>query len=486
VIVREIKQHEYPDADFEGERENIFFLSTGQEVRLHCRHNRTQRRTYISEMDYRKLPVRQQATFQTNTLNPNYFYCADADAVLHAPAAPAATAAKKPTAQKLAASPSKPSRRRKASKNGGGRGFNWDSDLGGFIVDELSNLEGYRIVETKHCLKVVDEATGLYLDQHQLRTLRSKLGLDRGVAPSRVRQSSNIRILRGRPVEPLVKWVGGKRKLLPQLDALLPETLADDNDGRLVEPFAGGLAVFFHIQPREAILADGNAELINFYEQVRSNPGDLMLLLDLMAKLPYTPEVYYEQRSSAPRTPLLRAARFLYLNRYGFNGLYRVNARGEFNVAFGRTPDGRRPALYAQENFLAASALLQRAELRHSPFERTLQRVRAQDFSYLDPPYEPISATASFTGYTKSGFSLGDQRRVRDAMLRIHRRTEGEAALMLSNSNAPKLVDLYATRPELTIHEVQAGRAVAAKGSSRGRVSEVVITNYAVGGGLAA
>jgi DNA adenine methylase len=266
----------------------------------------------------------------------------------------------------------------------------------------------------------------------------------------------------------------------------MPETLTDDNDGRLIEPFAGGLAVFFHIQPCEAILADGNAELINFYEQVRSNPEDLMLLLDLMAKLPYTPETYYELRSSAPRTPLLRAARFLCLNRYGFNGLYRVNARGEFNVAFGRTPDGHRPTLYAQENFLAASALLQRAELRHSPFERTLQRVRAQDFIYLDPPYEPISATASFTGYTKSGFSLGDQRRVRDAMLRIHRRTEGKAALMLSNSNAPKLVDLYATRPELTIHEVQAGRAVAAKGSSRVKVSEVVITNYAVGGGAAA
>jgi len=195
MITREIRQHEFADADFGEERENTFFLSTGQEVRLRCRYNSTQQRTYISERDYLKLALKQQAAFQANTLNPRCFYCAPADAVLHAPAAPATTAAKKSVSQKLAESPSKPRRPRRKPKPGGGRGFNWDSDLGEFIFDELSNLEGYRVVETPQCLKVIDEATGCRLDQHQLRALRTKLGLDRGVpVPTRGRRSSSIRL----------------------------------------------------------------------------------------------------------------------------------------------------------------------------------------------------------------------------------------------------------------------------------------------------
>ena len=195
MITREIKQHELADADFAEERENTFFLPPGQEVLLHCRFNRTQRRTYVSERDYRRLPVKQQAAFQANPLNPRCFYADTADAVLHAPAAPATTAAKKSVSQKLAESPSKPRRPRRKPKPGGGRGFNWDSDLGEFIFDELSNLEGYRVVETPQCLKVIDEATGCRLDQHQLRALRTKLGLDRGVpVPTRGRRSNSIRL----------------------------------------------------------------------------------------------------------------------------------------------------------------------------------------------------------------------------------------------------------------------------------------------------
>ena len=288
------------------------------------------------------------------------------------------------------------------------------------------------------------------------------------------------------PAEPLVKWVGGKRNLLPQLEQLMPDDVAPDFKGRLVEPFAGGLAVFFHLRPEEAILSDLNGELVNFYLQVRDNADDLLPLLDALARRPYTPEVYYEVRSSKPTSRLERAARFLYLNKYGFNGLYRENSRGEFNVSFGRSAGGKAPTLYDQDNIMAATRLLQRAELLTSPFERTLKRVNAGDFVFLDPPYEPISPTSAFTGYTKAGFSLKDQVRLRDAILRIHRRTGGEAHVMMSNSVAPRLLELYAGRPELCISRVNAQRAVSAKASSRGGVPEVVVTNYPVREGRAA
>lgn len=193
MIVREIRQHEYPDADFSEERENTFFLSASQEVRLHCRYNGTQRRTYVNERDYLKLPLKQQAAFQANALNPRCFYCAATDAVLHAPTAPAAQAAKKSIATKLSETPGKSPRRRGGAKNtGGGRGFNWDSELGEFIVMELTNLDGYTPKETACGVKVFGEAAGRYLDKHELRTLRRRLEMDRG--DDAVRSTSCIKL----------------------------------------------------------------------------------------------------------------------------------------------------------------------------------------------------------------------------------------------------------------------------------------------------
>lgn len=277
---------------------------------------------------------------------------------------------------------------------------------------------------------------------------------------------------------PLVKWAGGKRSLIPQLQELMPDGVSPNFAGRLVEPFAGGLAMFFYLRPKEALLADLNEELINFYIQVRDNPQGLMGILDELSSRPYEADVYYEIRASEPYDLTERAARLLYLNKYGFNGLYRVNKKGKFNVPFGRNTSGNRPDLYSTENIKMASELLKRAEIVVLPFEETLLRVETNDFMYADPPYHPISATSAFTSYTKLDFSLEDQKRLRDSLLEVEERTGGGARLMLSNSVAPDLVELYERQNNLRIHTVVAFRAISAKASSRGGTPELVITNY--------
>jgi len=191
MITREIKQHELADADFAEERENTFFLPPGQEVLLHCRFNRTQRRTYVSERDYRRLPVKQQAAFQANPLNPRCFYADTADAVLHAPAAPA-TAARKSTARRLAASPSKP---RGTGSRGLGRPFSLESETAQFAVDELEHLDGYKVELTPNGVRVFNTSTGDRMDRASVLALKTKLDLDRGIAvPAGGRRSSSIRL----------------------------------------------------------------------------------------------------------------------------------------------------------------------------------------------------------------------------------------------------------------------------------------------------
>jgi DNA adenine methylase len=277
--------------------------------------------------------------------------------------------------------------------------------------------------------------------------------------------------------KPILKWAGGKARLLSQLALLMPEDVRPGFAGRLVEPFVGGAAMFLWLRPSGALLADSNDELINLYEVVRRHPDELETALDFYQSLAHDSDVYYAQRADDPQDPVKRAARLIYLNRNCFNGLYRLNRSGKFNVPFGRYRS--KPKLYDRENLALVSDALGAAELRVAPFEETLAQVEPGDFVYLDPPYYPISQTSSFTGYTGAGFGHADQVRLRDAILETHRRTSGAARIMLSNSNAPGLIELYEPYPEiLHVHSVTAMRAVGAKSSSRGLVEEVAITNY--------
>ena len=273
--------------------------------------------------------------------------------------------------------------------------------------------------------------------------------------------------------QPFLKWVGGKAQLLVQLDEFFPTEI-----GRYVEPFIGGGAVFFHLKQRfpamRAFLRDNNDELINTYRAVRHQPRELMRRLDRhLADFLKDRETYYylvRLKHHLPATEVLeRAARMVFLNKTCFNGLWRVNSRGEFNVPIG---SHKNPALYDEENIYAASRALENAHLETKDFRDTMAETRRGDFVYIDPPYYPVSPTASFTSYTKDEFGEEQQRELaalyRDAANRGVR-------LMLSNSDTEFIRRLFRG---FTIHTVQARRMVNCDGTKRGEVNEVVVTNF--------
>lgn len=268
---------------------------------------------------------------------------------------------------------------------------------------------------------------------------------------------------------PFIKWVGGKGRLRHALMALLPPGV---ELMRHVEPFVGGGALFFARQPERALLCDINRDLIGTYESVRDEAQAVIRHLRRLSRSHDKTHYYglrerYNQRRTRSRAE--RAAHFIYLNKTCFNGLYRVNRRGEFNVPMGRY---KSPRILDEEALLAASAQLASAELLCTPFEELIGRVRPGDFVYLDPPYEPLTRTANFTSYAQDGFSQDDQRRLRDVVRELDRRG---AKVMLSNSDVPFIRQLYRG---MRIDQVMAPRAVSCVGSKRGAVAEAVVRNY--------
>jgi DNA adenine methylase len=262
---------------------------------------------------------------------------------------------------------------------------------------------------------------------------------------------------------PFLKWAGGKGQLLEQYDPLFPKRFR-----RYHEPFVGGGAVFFHLRPARAALSDDNVELIDCFQAVR---GDVRGVIDALSKHVYERDHFHAVRALDPATlpPAERAARTIYLNRTCFNGLYRVNARGKFNVPFGRYTN---PRLVDAPNLRACARALRRVRLDCSSFTGVLARVRRGDFVYLDPPYNPTSKTASFTGYSAGGFGPDKQRELARVYAELDRRG---ILVMLSNSDTPLVRELYGG---LRIVEVRAVRAINSKGTRRGAVTELVILNY--------
>jgi DNA adenine methylase len=287
---------------------------------------------------------------------------------------------------------------------------------------------------------------------------------------------------------PLLKWAGGKRQLLPALREFYPVAFK-----RYIEPFFGSGAVFFdlhaagRLEGRQAWLLDDNADLIGCYRMLRSRTDDVITELRLLAAQHDArgDEFYYEVRDTRfnPRraastgyTPEL-AAMLIYLNRTGFNGLFRVNRAGEFNVPVGRYAN---PRILDEAHLRQVAAALRSrgVTLVHGSFERALLDAGEGDFIYCDPPYAPISRTACFAHYTATGFTLKDQQRLQETL--IGAATRG-AHVVLSNSSAPDIVQLYSTsearRAQLRIERVDARRAINSRADSRGPVTELVITN---------
>ena len=273
--------------------------------------------------------------------------------------------------------------------------------------------------------------------------------------------------------QPFLKWAGGKSQLLEQFEPYFPASIQS-----YCEPFLGGGAVFFHLKARFpkllAALHDNNEELVNCYAAVRDEVQELMRRLDehLEEFRSHGERYYYQVRDQHKLNGTVeRASRMIFLNKTCYNGLWRVNGRGEFNVPIGSyRPE--KVSLYDRANLLAASRALQDVDLTVQDFRRTLAAAKQGDFVYVDPPYYPLSRTANFTSYTKEEFGETQQKEL--ARLAAQAAKRG-AQIMLSNSDTPLTRELYAG---FNLKTVQARRAVNCDGSKRGRVSELIVLSY--------
>ena len=266
---------------------------------------------------------------------------------------------------------------------------------------------------------------------------------------------------------PLVKWVGGKRQLMFELLKNMPESY-----NRYFEPFIGGGALFFELQPENGYISDINAELINLYSVVRDNVYELIQDLN---KHEITKDYFLKIRN-LDRTEkyntlsnVEKAGRFIYLNRTCFNGMYRVNAQGQFNVPFGNY---KNPRIVDADNLINCSKLLKNTEIKCADFSEVLNKVKKGDFVYFDPPYVPLSETSSFTSYTKDGFDIDMQFKLREVCDEL---ASMGVKFMLSNSDTKLVHELYSS---YKINKVFASRAINANANGRGKITEVLVKNY--------
>ncbi len=271
-------------------------------------------------------------------------------------------------------------------------------------------------------------------------------------------------------VVPVVKWVGGKRQLLDEITPLLPKRI-----NTYCEPFLGGGAVLFSIQPSRAIVNDLNKELITVYEVIRD---DVESLIESLKKHENTSDYFYAIRdmdrnkdSYKLLSKVERASRLLYLNKTCFNGLFRVNSSGEFNSPFGHYKNPNivnEPVLRAVSKYFNSKNII----FYSGDFYKTIENIGRGTFVYLDPPYDPVSDTANFTGYNKGGFDRKEQLRLKEYCDEL---TRQGIKFLLSNSATEFIKSLYS---EYDIHIVQAKRSINSNGSKRGAVDEVLIRNY--------
>ncbi|MGR3273937.1 DNA adenine methylase [Acaryochloris marina NIES-2412] len=263
---------------------------------------------------------------------------------------------------------------------------------------------------------------------------------------------------------PFLKWAGGKGRLIAQYTPHFPQHFSS-----YYEPFLGGGAIFFHLQPEQAVLSDVNPELVNVYTCVRDQIDDVLKSLETHA-CQHGHDYYYRIRALSPPTPAERAARFIYLNRTCFNGLYRENSKGQFNVPMGRY---KKPKICDTVLLKAVSNVLQAVQIRQQPFESILKVAQStQDFVYFDPPYHPISATSDFTAYSRGAFTAEDQIKLAQVFAELVNRG---VQVMLSNSDCPFIRDLY---QGFNIYSIQAARAINSNPQKRGKITEILVTSW--------
>lgn len=274
-------------------------------------------------------------------------------------------------------------------------------------------------------------------------------------------------------IVPLLKWAGGKRQLRSELTRRLPERW-----GTYFEPFIGGGALLVELANQRrlerAVIGDKNPELVNLYRVVKHDPEGLNRAL-LDEKFRNDEESFRSLKAEfntligTRKRPVDRAALLVYLNKHSYNGLWRVNRKGYYNVPFGKYA---RLSLPSHQSLLKFSRMLGNVTLVHADFEQVVRTAKREDFVYFDPPYHPLSKTACFTDYTTGGFSFDDQERLARAFRRL---SDKGVLLMLSNSSTPEVKDLY---EGFSLHTVSAKRSINCKGEKRGGAFELIVTNY--------
>lgn len=269
---------------------------------------------------------------------------------------------------------------------------------------------------------------------------------------------------------PFLKWVGGKGQLLQQYQPFFPLQFKT-----YYEPFLGGGAVFFHLSSyrlHSAWLTDINPELVNVYQCVKSQVEDLIHLLR-HHRHHHCADYYYSLRATVPLSSVERAARLIYLNKTCFNGLYRENSKGQFNVPMGRY---KNPGIFDPDVLYAASAVLQSTTIAVQPFQGVLDLAQSeQDFVYFDPPYYPISATSNFTGYSRHTFGEAEHIQLFETFVAL---AERGVRVMVSNSDCPFVHELYGQSHHAHIHVISAARLINCNARRRGKISELLITSY--------
>ena len=274
-------------------------------------------------------------------------------------------------------------------------------------------------------------------------------------------------------VSPVLKWVGGKRQLISDIEPLIPKSIST-----YVEPFVGGGAVLFHLQPKKAIINDYNQELMNVYQVIKDKPNELIEVLQEHKGL-NSEDYFYEIRSLdrsenyENMTDVEKAGRVIYLNKTCFNGLFRVNRAGFFNTPYGKY---KNPSIVNEVTIKAVSNYFNSAKIKFltGDYKEALRRLRRGAFVYFDPPYVPISSS-SFTGYTEHGFDYEKQVELRDECLKLHNRG---VKFLQSNSYSPEILELYSDQKVFNIEIVKAKRSINSQVDKRGEISEVLIYNY--------
>lgn len=308
---------------------------------------------------------------------------------------------------------------------------------------------------------------------------------------------NNIETTEKIKAKPFIKWAGGKTQLLPILNEFYPKELKFGLIDYYFEPFLGGASVFFDVvqkyEFKKSFLSDSNIEIVLVYKVIKERVEDLILKLNKLKK-EYTAKTetkkesyFYNLRDIYNDTKInflngindkcvVRASQMIFLNKTCFNGLYRLNRAGDFNVPFGKHIN---PGIFDESNLLAASCVLQNAEIHHGDFEFFESKINKKSFVYFDPPYRPISNTSSFNSYSKDGFNDNEQKRLAKFFRKLD---EKGAKLMLSNSDPKNITENDNFFDEIysgfNINRIEATRVINSKAEKRGKIKELLITNY--------